>query len=422
MTANIMRNVVRIDELTSEGMHHFYATMPFEVLSLTAKFLRNVKKDMLSLEGIRQLYVSTEEEPLDPLWYLPILDGRDTIARAHSRTGETGALVIRTLQRINFNRKSCQVLFLVPTSERAHQIYRIVAELCGLKGNPMHFLRSDKKVRCLICIGCCCVRDQIDRLREGQHIVIGTPGRVFNMVSKQHLRVDDVLTLVLDEADNMLSRGFGDQVYDIWKAIIRESLMPPPYVQVCLFSATMPPELLDMTTNFMKTKFMQIDELTLEDVRQFYIPIEKEEWKLDAVCDLCETLTITEAIIYCNTRQKVDHLFDHMAQRDFTVSTIYAEMDQTDRDLALREFRSCSILISNDLFSCGIDMPSLVINFDLPWHLENYMRRIGRSWQCGRKVVAINFVTHKDLDVLKDIENYYFTQIEELPMDIADMI
>jgi len=341
----------------------------------------------------------------------PVLDGRDTIGQAQSGTGKTATFVIGSLQRIDFGLKACQCLILAPTRELANQIHKVVLAL----GDYL-------KVKCHICIGGTSVRDDIDRLRDGQHVVVGTPGRVFDMVSKRHLRIDDLLTFVCDEADEMLSRGFKDQIYDIFKTL-------PPNVQVCLFSATMPPEILDMTTKFMRDAvriLVKKDELTLEGIRQFYVAIEKEDWKLDTLCDLYETLTITQAIIYCNTRRKVDFLADQMAKRDFTISTMHAELDQKERDLIMREFRSGSsrVLISTDLLARGIDVQqvSLVINFDLPGNLENYLHRIGRSGRFGRKGVAINFVTNNDVRVMKDIEKYYHTQIEEMPMDIADMI
>jgi len=341
----------------------------------------------------------------------PVLDGRDTIGQAQSGTGKTATFVIGSLQRIDFSHQACQTLILAPTRELANQIHKVVLAL----GDYL-------KVKCHVCIGGTSVRDDIDILRQGQHVVVGTPGRVFDMVSKRHLRIDDLLTFVCDEADEMLSRGFKDQIYDIFKTL-------PPNVQVCLFSATMPPEILDMTTKFMRDAvriLVKKDELTLEGIRQFYVAIEKEEWKLDTLCDLYETLTITQAIIYCNTRRKVDFLADQMTKRDFTISTMHAELDQKERDLIMREFRSGSsrVLISTDLLARGIDVQqvSLVINFDLPGNLENYLHRIGRSGRFGRKGVAINFVTNNDVRVMKDIEKYYHTQIEEMPMDIADMI
>merc|ERR1719375_240801 len=186
------------------------------------------------------------------------------------------------------------------------------------------------------------------------------------MISKRRcLRVDDLRIFVLDEADEMLSRGFKDQIYDIFKTL-------PPNVQVCLFSTTMAPEILELTTKFMRDAvriLVKKDELTLEGIRQFYVAIEKEEWKLDTLCDLYETLTITQAIIHCNTRRKVDFLSEELQKRDFTVSCMHADLDQKERDLIMREFRSGSsrILISTDLLARGIDVQqvSLVINYDL---------------------------------------------------------
>jgi translation initiation factor 4A len=341
----------------------------------------------------------------------PVIDGRDTIGQAQSGTGKTATFVVGALQRIDYSHKACQALILAPTRELANQIFKVVLAL----GDYL-------KVRCHACIGGTAVRDDIDKLREGQHVIVGTPGRVFDMLSKRNLNIDNLLTFVLDEADEMLSRGFKDQIYDIFKTL-------PPNVQVCLFSATMPPEILDMTSKFMRDAVrihVKKDELTLEGIRQFYVAIEKEDWKLDTLCDLYETLTITQAIIYCNTRRKVDYLADQMGKRDFTISTMHADMDQKERDLVMREFRSGSsrVLISTDLLARGIDVQqvSLVINFDLPPNMENYLHRIGRSGRFGRKGVAINFVTNNDVRSMKDIEKYYHTQIEEMPMDIADMI
>eukprot|EP00933_Yihiella_yeosuensis_P066199 TRINITY_DN7033_c0_g2_i1.p1 TRINITY_DN7033_c0_g2~~TRINITY_DN7033_c0_g2_i1.p1 ORF type:complete len:419 (+),score=89.23 TRINITY_DN7033_c0_g2_i1:82-1257(+) len=341
----------------------------------------------------------------------PILDGRDTIGQAQSGTGKTATFSIGCLQRADMSLHRCQALILAPTRELAQQIQKVCLALGDYQ-----------KVKCHACIGGTSVRDDIDKLKEGQHLVVGTPGRVFDMISKRHLRVDDLAVFVLDEADEMLSRGFKDQIYDIFKAL-------PPNVQVCLFSATMAPEILDLTTKFMRDAvriLVKKDELTLEGIRQFYVAIEKEEWKLDTLCDLYETLTITQAIIYCNTRRKVDFLADQLTKRDFTVSTMHAELDQKERDLVMREFRSGSsrVLISTDLLARGIDVQqvSLVINFDLPQNMENYLHRIGRSGRFGRKGVAINFVTNNDVRSMKDIERYYHTQIEEMPMDIADLI
>jgi len=272
------------------------------------------------------------------------------------------------------------------------------------------------------CIGGTLVRDDINTLRHGVQIVVGTPGRVFDMVNRQIMLLDCVKLFVLDEADEMLSRGFKDQIYDIFQHL-------PPKVQVCLFSATMPPEILDISNKFMRDPvriLVKKDELTLEGIKQFYVAVDKEEWKFETLCDLYETLTITQAIIYCNTRRKVDWLTDKMGQRDFTVSSMHGDMTGQERELIMKEFRSGSsrVLITTDLLARGIDVQqvSLVINYDLPANRENYIHRIGRSGRFGRKGVAINFVTVDDTRAMRELEVHYNTQIEEMPMNVADLI
>merc|ERR1719191_523580 len=186
------------------------------------------------------------------------------------------------------------------------------------------------------------------------------------MIRRRCLRTEDLHVLVLDEADEMLSYGFKEQVYRIFKSL-------PSNVQACLFSATLPPEILALTEKFMRNPvriLVKKDELTLEGIQQFYVGIDKEEWKLETLCDLFEVLTISQSIIYCNSRRKADYLEKQMSQRDFSVSVIHADLDQEERSLVMRQFQSGSsrVLICTDLLARGIDVQqvSLVINYDLP--------------------------------------------------------
>mmetsp|Transcript_52788 Transcript_52788/g.125661 ORF Transcript_52788/g.125661 Transcript_52788/m.125661 type:complete len:411 (-) Transcript_52788:291-1523(-) len=342
---------------------------------------------------------------------LPLIKGRDTIAQAQSGTGKTAAFSIGCLQRVDMGERDCQALLLAPTRELAQQIQKVVLAL----GDYMHIV-------CHACIGGTNVRDDIRKLESGVQVVVGTPGRVHDMINRRALRTDSMKIFVLDEADEMLSRGFKDQIYDVFKFL-------PSKVQVGLFSATMPVEVLEITRHFMRDPvriLVKKDELTLEGIKQFYIAVEREDWKLETLCDLYETLTITQAIIYVNTRRKVDWLLEKMTGRDFTVSALHGDMDQKGRELIMREFRSGSsrVLITTDLLARGIDVQqvSLVINYDLPTNRENYIHRIGRSGRFGRKGVAINFVTGDDVRNMRDIEQFYNTQIEEMPMNVADLI
>mmetsp|Transcript_22107 Transcript_22107/g.37352 ORF Transcript_22107/g.37352 Transcript_22107/m.37352 type:complete len:414 (-) Transcript_22107:341-1582(-) len=341
----------------------------------------------------------------------PMTLGRDIIAQAQSGTGKTATFAVGILQMLDPSETQCQALVLAPTRELAQQIVKVTIAISDFMSVKVH-----------ACVGGTAVRDDIRTLQAGVQIVVGTPGRVFDMINRRALRLDAMKIFALDEADEMLSRGFKDQIYDVFKFL-------PENVQVCLFSATMPLDILEITTRFMRDPIrilVKKDELTLEGIKQFYIAVEKEEWKLDTLCDLYETLTITQAIIYCNTRRKVDWLTDNMTQKDFTVSCMHGDMDQRERDIIMREFRSGSsrVLITTDLLARGIDVQqvSLVINFDLPTNRENYIHRIGRSGRFGRKGVAINFLTQPDVRFLRDIEQFYNTQIEEMPMNVADLI
>ncbi|XP_013775946.1 eukaryotic initiation factor 4A-II-like [Limulus polyphemus] len=278
------------------------------------------------------------------------------------------------------------------------------------------------RAQCHACIGGTNIREDMRKLDIGMHIVVGTPGRVFDMINRNALKTKHIRIFVLDEADEMLSRGFKDQIYDVFRTLGTD-------IQVILLSATMPVDVLEVTKCFMRDPIrilVKKEELTLEGIKQFYVAVEREEWKLATLCDLYETLTITQAVIFCNTRRKVDWLTEKMHLKDFTVSALHGDMDQRERDVIMREFRSGSsrVLITTDLLARGIDVQqvSLVINYDLPSNRENYIHRIGRGGRFGRKGVAINFVTEEDKRTLRDIEQFYNTQIEEMPMDVADLI
>jgi len=367
----------------------------------------------LKEELLRGIYAYGFEKPsaIQQRAIVPVIRGMDVIAQAQSGTGKTATFAVAVLQKIDTGLRETQSLILAPTRELAQQIQKVVMSLGDYMG-----------AQCHACIGGTSVREDMRKLDAGQHIVVGTPGRVFDMISRKILSPTNIKQFVLDEADEMLSRGFKDQIYDVFRHLNQE-------IQVVLLSATMPTEVLEVTTRFMRDPIrilVKKEELTLEGIRQFYISVEREEWKLDTLCDLYETLTITQAVIFCNTRRKVDWLTEKMHQRDFTVSAMHGDMDQKERDVIMREFRSGSsrVLITTDLLARGIDVQqvSLVINYDLPTNRENYIHRIGRGGRFGRKGVAINFVTEDDKRSLQDIEKFYNTQIDEMPMNVADLI
>jgi len=342
---------------------------------------------------------------------VPVITGRDVIAQAQSGTGKTATFSISILQQVDLSVKGTQALILAPTRELAQQIQKVVVAL----GDYMN-------IECHACVGGTNVREDMAKLQEGVQVVVGTPGRVYDMINRRALRTDNIKIFCLDEADEMLSRGFKDQIYEVFQLL-------PQDTQVVLLSATMPADVLEVTKKFMREPvriLVKRDELTLEGIKQFYIAVEKEEWKLDTLCDLYETVTITQAVIFCNTRRKVDWLTEKMHSREFTVSAMHGDMEQKQREVLMKEFRSGSsrVLITTDLLARGIDVQqvSLVINYDLPTNRENYIHRIGRGGRFGRKGVAINFVTTDDVRMLRDIEQFYNTQIDEMPLNVADLI
>uniref|UniRef100_A0A2K6LZ21 RNA helicase n=1 Tax=Rhinopithecus bieti TaxID=61621 RepID=A0A2K6LZ21_RHIBE len=266
---------------------------------------------------------------------LPCIKGYDVIAQAQSGTGKTATFAISILQQIELDLKATQTLVLAPTRELAQQIQKVVMALGDYMGASCH-----------ACIGGTNVRAEVQKLQmEAPHIIVGTPGRVFDMLNRRYLSPKYIKMFVLVEADEMLSRGFKDQIYDIFQKLNSNT-------QVVLLSATMPSDVLEVTKKFMRDPIrilVKKEELTLEGIRQFYI----NEWKLDTLCDLYETLTITQAVIFINTRRKVDWLTEKMHARDFTVSAMHGDMDQKERDVIMREFRSGSsrVLITTDLLN-----------------------------------------------------------------------
>lgn len=220
----------------------------------------------------------------------PILKGRDVIAQAQSGTGKTATFSIAALQTLDTSLRETQVLVLSPTRELATQIRSVMLAL----GDHMNVL-------CHACIGGTSISEDMKKLDYGQHVVSGTPGRVFDMIRRRNLRTRSIKMLILDEADEMLNRGFKEQIYDVYRYL-------PPATQVVLVSATLPHDILEMTTKFMQDPIRVLvkrDELTLEGIKQFFVAVEREEWKFDTLCDLYDTLTITQAVIFCNLRRKV---------------------------------------------------------------------------------------------------------------------
>ncbi|CAH8567003.1 unnamed protein product [Dicrocoelium dendriticum] len=368
----------------------------------------NLKNDLL-----RGIYGYGYEKPsaIQQRAIKPCIEGRDVIAQAQSGTGKTATFAISLLQRADLTSNSCQALILAPTRELARQL-KVVVERIGTYMN----------VRCYTCIGGTNAQEDIRSLSSGQHVVVGTPGRVLDMMKRGVLTTASIKIFVLDEADEMLSRGFADQIKEIYRFL-------PEDAQIMLLSATMPKDMLEVTRKIMKDPaviLVKKEELTLDGIKQFYINVVEEKYKFDTLMDLYRIMNLSQVVIFVNTVQKSRHLYNELISRKFHVSCINSDMDQEERDRVMADYRSgkSRILLSTDIVARGIDVQqvSLVLNYDLPSNRETYIHRIGRGGRFGRKGTAINFITESEKEFLGDLMRYYNCAITELPEEIADFL
>ena len=347
----------------------------------------------------------------------PILGGYDVIAQAQSGMGKTATFCIGALGRIDMSLNQIQTIVLAHTLELAMQIEFVFKNI----GRYLD-------VRVGMAVKSIPVRDNIDQLLGRTtndlvpQVVIGTPGRVLDMLHKEVILGKYIKLLVLDEADELLSDGFLKQIKSIIGSIDHG-------VQIGLFSATMEPEFFRITRHFMRNPLnilIKKEELTLEGIKQFYIDCEKNEYKFETLCDLYSLISVSQTIIYCNHYQCVEQLTRKMQENNFKVSCIHGNMDIAAREEAMKNFRSMQsrVLISTDLLGRGIDVQqvSVVINYDLPLKIESYIHRIGRSGRHGRKGTAINLINLNDQKRVKEIERYYNTHIDALPNDVESIL
>jgi len=337
---------------------------------------------------------------------IPLAKGNDIIAQSQSGTGKTGAFAIGLLERVDLASPRVQVLVLEPTRELATQT-----------ANVIRAIGTHLEVVVHAAVGGTRVSTDAAILAKGVHVVSGTPGRVQDLHRRGILVLDDLKVIILDEADEMLSQGFLENIKDLFSLLPRE-------VQVGLFSATLPPEVLDITTHFMNDPIritLLKDEVTLSGIKQFYVYVEREEYKLDCLIDLYDRLSVSQSVIFVNTRRKVDWLVNELDKRDFTVACIHSDLSSEDRATVMEHFRigRSRILIATDLIARGIDVGGVgfVVNYDLTRNFENYIHRIGRSGRFGRKGLAINFVVKAEQGLLRELEAFYNTEIPELTSD-----
>ena len=334
---------------------------------------------------------------------IPMKENRDILAQSQSGTGKTGAFVVGSLSCVNKSLQAPQVLVLCPTRELAQQTEKVARAI----GQYI-----DLKV--LSATGGNQVRNDSAALRAGAQFIVGTPGRIYDLIRRGDLKLDDMRVVILDEADQMLEDLFAEQV----KCIMDFKF--PPKTQLALFSATMPADVLALAEKLLQSPvriLLPPDEVTLKGIDQFHVALPREEWKFDALLD------IYQALIYVNKRQKAEQLAKKMSESGFTLECIHGEMDVAERKKRMDDFRAGNVrvLISTDLLARGIDVQqvSVVVNFELPTNRENYIHRIGRSGRFGRKGMAINLVSGDEVAMMADIEKYYSTTIPQLPENLG---
>ena len=364
----------------------------------------------LKMDLLRGIYCIGFENPspIQQRAILPILNKRDVIAQAQSGTGKTGAFTIGTLQRIDTTISKVHAIIMEPTHELANQTTEVVRKIgCVMEHLVVQTL-----------VGGSSVDEDALLLRENvPHIIVGTPGRIFDMIKRGYINTKGVSMFVIDEADDMLSTGFKDQIYNIFQTLSET-------VQVVLFSATLPPEILELTKKFMIDPVqltMKNEQLNLDCIQQYYLALASDHDKYGMLKWLFEYLSISQCIIYVNSVKRVIDLNNAMTEEGFSVCCIHSSMNKHERDTAFKNFKDGQyrVLISSNITARGIDIQqvSIVINFDIPKCVHTYLHRIGRSGRWGRKGVAINFVTKFDIKYMKFIESHYKSSIAELPTD-----
>ncbi|KAK0042408.1 ATP-dependent RNA helicase cgh-1 [Biomphalaria pfeifferi] len=337
---------------------------------------------------------------------IPIaLTGRDILARAKNGTGKTGAYAIPCLEKVDASKDLVQALIIVPTRELALQTSQICIELSKHIG-----------CRCMVTTGGTNLKDDILRLTEPVHVIIATPGRILDLMNKNLVKIQNCGTLILDEADKLLSQDFKGMLDSIIGHLPKDR-------QIMLYSATFPLTVEAFMGKHLKNPYEinLMEELTLKGVTQYYAFVQEKQ-KVHCLNTLFSKLQINQSIIFCNSTQRVELLAKKITELGYSCYYIHAKMNQQHRNRVFHDFRKglCRNLVCSDLFTRGIDIQAVnvVINFDFPKHSETYLHRIGRSGRYGHLGVAINLITYDDRFALHKIEQELGTEIKPIPKTI----
>ena len=387
-------------EIETSNAEAFPPTTSFDEMELPEQLLRGVYG-----------YGFEKPSAIQSVAIRPIVAGRDVLGQAQSGTGKTGTFSIGVLSRIDTSLKQTQAVILAHTHELADQTFKFIENVGKFMG-----------VKAVLAVGGLPRHINVRDIRSGAHIVVGTPGRIYDLASSGDLRFNSLRSFVIDEADEMLRDRFAEQVGEIVKIGMPETCC------VSFFSATLPPEVKELADQILKNPVrvtLKDADVKLDGIKQYYVSLQEDSWKLEAFCDIFEALTIQSSIIFVNTKERAERLNGVLTERGFPVSVIYGEpMTQAIRKQRMDDFRrgTTRVLIATNLLARGIDVQqvSCVFNFDLPpfEDKESYIHRIGRCGRYGRKGVAISLLTPAEKDVLDQIAAHYSFRPQALPEDL----
>jgi len=388
--------------------------MATEISCDDVKVYSSFDKMGLSENLLRGIYSYGFENPsaIQSKGIVPMVEGRDLLAQAQSGTGKTGTFVIGALSHVDVSIKKPQVLVLVHVRELAQQITKVVTAL-----------GTNMKVQVLCAVGGNPLRDDIRQLEAGAQFIIGTPGRIFDLVNRNTMDRSEIRVLIMDEADQMLEDLFYKQVM----CILEKGF--PEKTRVALFSATMPEQVIEVANKILNNPVRILippDSVRLDGIQQFYINLDREDHKFECICDLYKNLNITQAVIFCNKRQKAEILAEKMSAQGYPVTCLHGELDKPERTRRMKQFieGGTRVMVATDIIARGIDVQqiSLVINYELPTNRENYVHRIGRAGRYGRKGTTINLLLPEEEDLMKDICEHYGMTVKDLPLNLGQLL
>lgn len=369
----------------------------------------------LSQELIKGVYLHgfTQPTPIQIKGINSITTGKDCILQSQSGTGKTATYLLGVMNRLDATETGCQGVIITPTRELADQVYAVAINLA--KYTNFKITKS---------VGGTNVYQNRDELKNAT-LVIGTIGRLSHMINENKINSHKVKFVVLDEADDLLANGVNDKLQFILDKI-------PCGVQIVLISATMSNNVFSISKIFMHDPIkilLKNNEVIIDLITQFYIDVETEESKFDTLLDLYNLVSAAQTIIFCNTIRKVEWLEQQLKLNNFTITTIHSNMNQSERDNIVKEFRdgNTRLLLTTDLLSRGIDIPqvNMVINYDLPPNKETYVHRIGRCGRFDKKGVAITLVKSTDpcdIKTFNRMKHYYNMDIKEMPISIGQYL